>query len=189
MQERQEEANGVLHYQGLPYISKIVHSELISKYHNNLLLGHFGIDQTRELIGRKYNWLSLSKEVEFYMREYDVSLASKAVKHKPYIDLQFLPVPSYQQKDFSIDFVTRLLILTNWKVDIYDIILVIIDWLKKMVYYKLIKIIINTSKLVEIILDMVVLYHSLPNSIMSNRGLLSTSKFQSSFCYFFGIKR
>ena len=46
-----------------------------------------------------------------------------------------------------------------------------------MVYYKLIKIIINTSKLVEIILDMVVLYHSLPNSIMSNRGLLSTSKF------------
>ena len=40
----------VLCYQSIPYMLKIVKTELISRYHNNLLTSHFGIKKTQELI-------------------------------------------------------------------------------------------------------------------------------------------
>ena len=49
----------VLHYQSLPYIPKIIHSELISRHHDNLFTGHFGIEKTWELIAKKYYWPTL----------------------------------------------------------------------------------------------------------------------------------
>ena len=55
-----------------------------------------------------------------------------------------------------MDFVTGLPISTNWKKDSYNSILVIIDWLTKMVHNKLVKITINTPGLAEVIIDMVV---------------------------------
>ena len=58
-----------------------------------------------------------------------------------------------------------------------------------MVYYKLVNITINSPELAEVILSMVVWHHGLPNSIMSDRGSLFTSKFWSSLCYFLGIKQ
>ena len=88
-----------------------------------------------------------------------------------------------------MDFVTALLISTDWKSDNYDFILVMVDWLTKMVYYKSVKVTINVSGLAKVILDVLVWHHSLLNSIMSNRNLLFTSKFWSSLCYFFNIKR
>ena len=55
-----------------------------------------------------------------------------------------------------MDFVIRLPVSTNWKGDSYDSILVIIDWLTKMVHYKLVKVTINAPGLAEVNLDMVV---------------------------------
>ena len=58
-----------------------------------------------------------------------------------------------------------------------------------MVYYKLVKIIINTPMLAEVIIDVVVNYHSLPDLIIINKGLFFTSKFWLLLCYFFNIQR
>ena len=88
-----------------------------------------------------------------------------------------------------MDFVIELPILTNWKGDNDDSILVIIDWLTKMVYYKPVKIAINTSDLADVIIDIVVRYHDLSNLIMMDRGSLFTSKFWSLLNYFFSIKQ
>ncbi len=49
-----EDIEQVLHYQGLPYVPKVICSELISRHHNDPLAGHFGIEKTRKLIARKY---------------------------------------------------------------------------------------------------------------------------------------
>ena len=57
-----------------------------------------------------------------------------------------------------------------------------------MVHYKLVKITINAPRLAEIIVDVVVWHHGLPNSIVTNRDLVFTSKFWLLLCYFFGIK-
>ena len=88
-----------------------------------------------------------------------------------------------------MDFVTRLPVLTGWKDETYDFILVIINWLIKMVHYKPVKVIFNAPGLSKIILDMIVRHHGLLNSTITNKGLLFISKFPLLLCYFLGIKR
>ena len=53
-------------------------------------------------------------------------------------------------------FVTGLLILTDWKGDSYNLILVIVDWLTKMVHYKSVKVTIDAPGLAKVIIDVVV---------------------------------
>ena len=122
------------------------------------------------------------------MKGCDVCLASKAVRHKPYGDLQSLPIPTHRWKDLLMDFVTGLLILTDWKRDSYDSILIIVNWLIKMVHYEPVKVTINALGLAKVIIDVVMRHHNLLNSIVIDRGSLFTSKFWSSLCYFLGIK-
>ena len=76
-----------------------------------------------------------------------------------------------------MDFVTRLLVLTNWKRETYDSILVIVDWPTKMVHYKPVKVTINDLGLAEVILNVVVQHHDLFDLIVSDRSLLFTLKF------------
>ena len=183
-----EDVEGVLQYQGLPYVPEIIRSEVISRHHDDPLVGHFGIDKTRELVGRKYYWPSLRKDVKNYVKGCDVCLASKAVRHKPYGDLQSLPVPTHRWKDLSMDFVTGLPLSADWKGNSYDSILVIVDRLTKMVHYEPVKVTIDAPGLAEVIIDVVVRHHGLPDSIISDRGAIFTSKFWSSLYYFLSIK-
>lgn len=88
-----------------------------------------------------------------------------------------------------MDFVIELPISTNRKGESYDSILVIIDQVTKIVHYESVKVIINTPELAEVILDIVVWHHGLPDSIITNWDLLFTSKFLSSLCYFLEIKQ
>lgn len=88
-----------------------------------------------------------------------------------------------------MDFVTGLTISINWKRETYDLILVIVNYLIKMVYYKPIKVLIDAPSLTEVIIDIVIRYYSLPNSIISDQGPIFNSKFWFSQCYFLGIKQ
>ena len=69
LQEGWEEVAGVLHYQGLLYVSEIIRTEVISCHHNDPLERHFGINKTRELVGRKYYWPSLRRDVKSYVED------------------------------------------------------------------------------------------------------------------------
>ena len=151
-----EELDGVLYHQGLPFVPEAIQTEIISRHHDDPLAGHFGIDKTKDLVGRKYYWPSLRKDIEAYVKGCDVCLGSKAVRHKPYGDLQSLPVPTHRWKDLSMDFVTGLPVSTDWKGNSYDSILVIVDWFMRMVHYEPVKVIINTPGLAKVILDVIV---------------------------------
>ena len=88
-----------------------------------------------------------------------------------------------------MDFVTGLPISTDWKEDSYNSILVIVNRLTKMVHYKPVKVTINALGLAEVIIDVVVRHHGLPDLIVTDQGSLFTSKLWSSLCYYLGIKR
>ena len=77
----------------------------------------------------------------------------------------------------------------DWKRDSYDSILVIVDRLTKMVYYELVKVTINTLGLAKIIINIMVRYHALSDFIITDWGLLFTSKFSSLLYYFLDIKQ
>ena len=110
-----EDIDKILHHQGILFILEAIRTELISWHHDIPLVGHFCIDKTKDLVGRKYYWPSLWKDIEAYVKGCDVCLSLKAVRHKPYGDGQSLPVPTHWWKDFSMDFVMGLPISTNWK--------------------------------------------------------------------------
>ncbi len=88
-----------------------------------------------------------------------------------------------------MDFVIGLPILANWKGDSYNLILVIVDRLTKIVHYKPVKVIINAPGLAEVIIDVVVYYHRVLELIVIDQGSLFTSKFWSMLCYFLEIKK
>ena len=88
-----------------------------------------------------------------------------------------------------MDFVTGLPVSTDWKSKSYDSILVIVDRLTKIVHYKPVKITINAPGLAEVIINVVVRHHGLPDSIITDRGSLFILKFWSLLGYFLVIKR
>ena len=87
-----------------------------------------------------------------------------------------------------MNFVTDLPILINWKRDNYNFILVIVDQLVKIIYYKPVKITINASKQAKVIINLIIWHYNLLNLIVTNKSLLFTSKFWLLLYYFFGIK-
>ena len=76
-----------------------------------------------------------------------------------------------------MDFITGLPILIDWKRDIYNPILVIIDWLTKMFYYKPVKIMFDAYVLAKVIINVVVRDYGFLDSIVTNKSLLFISKF------------
>lgn len=70
-----------------------------------------------------------------------------------------------------------------------DLILVVVNWLKKMIYYEPVKVSINVSALAEIIIKTIVRYHDLLNTIAGDRGSVFTSMFWSLLYYFLRIMR
>ena len=131
-----EDSDRILHHQGLPYVPEIIRTELISRHHDDPLAGYFGIKKTQELVARKYYWETLRHDIEVYVRGCDVCLASKTIKHKPYKNLQQLPVPTHCWKDLSMDFGIGLPQSADWRGNSYDSILVIVDRLTKMLHYE-----------------------------------------------------
>lgn len=100
-----------------------------------------------------------------------------------------MPVFTYHWKDFSIDFVTCFSTSTDWKRDNYNIILVIINYLINMIYYKSVKSTIDVAGVAKVIINVIVRYHEFLKSIINDRGSLFISNFRSSLCYFVNIKR
>ena len=185
----QKNSNGILNHESLPYIPEIIRTELISRHHDDPLAGHFGIEKTRELIARKYYQETFHHDVEVYIRDCDVCLVSKAVRHKPYGNLQQLPILTHCWKDLSIDFIIRLPQSANQRSNGYDLILVIVDWPTRIVYDEPVQTTITVSALAEVILNIVVRHYDLSDSIISNHDSVFTFKLWSSLCYFLRIKR
>ncbi len=76
-----------------------------------------------------------------------------------------------------MDFITVLLVFTNWKGEIYDSILVIVNRFTKIVHYEPNKVTIDVTGLAEVIIEAIIQYYGLLNSIISNHGSVFTSKF------------
>lgn len=76
-----------------------------------------------------------------------------------------------------MDFVMELFILVNWKDKNYNWILIIIDYLTKLVNYKLVKVTIDISDLIEDIISIIIYCYGIFKLIIINQGLFFLLKF------------
>ncbi len=67
-----------------------------------------------------------------------------------------------------MDFVTGLPISADWKGDSYNLILIIVDRLTKMVHYVPVKVTIDAPGLAEVIIDVFVRHHGVHESIVTD---------------------
>lgn len=77
----------------------------------------------------------------------------------------------------------------NEKSNSYDLILLNVNWMTKILYCKLVIVTIDTPKLAKVIINLVIQYYSLPNSIISDCRAIFTIKFWFSYFYFLDIKK
>ena len=87
-----------------------------------------------------------------------------------------------------IDFLTSLPILTHYKRNSYNSILVIVDRPTKMIYYKSVNIAIDLLGLIKVLINIIVYHYGLLDLILTNRSLRFNSKFWSLLYYFLGMK-
>ena len=135
-----------------------------------------------EKIGRTYYFQGMNRIIRKWISECDICWKTKHSRHKPYGETKSPEAPSGAWQSIALDFIVKLPIskekLTGAR---YDSILIIMDRLTKYAYFLPYKEASNTDDLAYILLRTVVANHQMPESIISDRDKLFTSKFWRSF--------
>ena len=150
---------------------------ILDRYHDASLVGHFGAEKTQTLIQRKYFWSKLARDVGEHVISCSVCAMIKSSRHKSYDKLTSLSTPTHKWKDILLDFVTGLPPFKDWRGHIYDSILVIVNRLTKMLYYIAVDKTLDAKQFAQVLIENLIRYHGLSDSIVTNRGSLFTSQF------------
>ena len=139
---------------------------MIWLYHNIPVEEHGERWKTTELVTRNYWQLEVMKEVRKYINECNACQCYKNRSKAPVEKLMPNVIPEKLQSHILVDFITKLPLAQG-----YDVILVVCDQFSKIAYF--IATIEKTSveELVRLFRDYVWKLHSLPESIISDRGV------------------
>jgi len=180
----------LLRHDGKLYVPEFaaLRCQLLLKYHDDPLAGHFGTKRTTELLSRNYYWPGMRSDVNDYVTSCAICQRFKVHKHKPYGVLTSLPVPEGPWQELTMDFITGL---PPSKRDgcVYDSILVVVDRYSKYCRYIPTTVDLKADKLAEIFLVEIVARFGVPIGVVSDRGSLFTSNYWSQFCFNCKIKK
>ena len=158
--------------------------ELLRMHHDDPLAGHFGIAKTLELLSRNYWFPRMRSLVQSYVSTCDLCARSKPSRHVPHGELAPLPVPSGPWKSVSCDFIVDLPTSRD-----FNAILTVVDRFTKMAHFIPCTTNADAPDFARMFLDHVVRLHGLPDSLVSDRGSIFTSRFWSSLASSLGIHR
>uniref|UniRef100_L7J7U2 RNA-directed DNA polymerase n=1 Tax=Pyricularia oryzae (strain P131) TaxID=1143193 RepID=L7J7U2_PYRO1 len=155
--------------------------EEIRRIHENKAHGHQGVSKTWKRLKQHYDFQGIRQEVRKAIKNCELCAKSKSAKHKPYGLIQPLPAPSKAWQTVTMDFIVKLppseKPLTKIK---YNSILVIVDKLTKYAYFLPYKESSNAEEIAYTFLRVIVSNHGLPESIVTDRDKLFTSRFWKS---------
>jgi len=165
--EEWEIEDGVVLKEGRIYIPEgELRGEVIRLYHNTPVGGHRGRWKMTELVTRNYWWLGVMKEVGRYVDGYDACQRYKNRSEVLAGKLMPNTIPEKPWSHISADFITKLPLAQG-----YDAILVVCDRFSKMVHFIASIEKTSTEGLAKLFRDQVWRLHSLPESIISDRGV------------------
>lgn len=116
--------------------------------------------KTKNLVIRRYFSLTFRQDIKTYTKVSNVCLSLKIVCHKLYKNIRLLPISNYHLKNLFMDFVISFLFFIDRKGKNYDVILVIVDCQTKLIYYELIKSLIDTASLTKVIINIIIKNYS-----------------------------
>lgn len=128
------------------------------------------------------------QDIEDYIKRCNIFLSFKSIKHESYNDHYLLLISTYYWKNLFMDFISCLSISTDWKENHYEKILVIVDYLTKIIYYQLVILTINIAHITEVIINVVIRHWGFSESIIRDIDSSFILKFWFLLCYFFNIQ-
>ena len=171
------------------HVSEKDQKKVISDHHNEPLLEHPGRDKTIELIQQRYQFLNMRKAVEDYIQQCPTYAQNKSIRHKPYSKQQQIEAPQQAWQEITMDFIVKLPLSKDTITDIkYDSILVVVDKLTKYAHFIPWNEKGNTKDLAKVILKEIIANHGIPQSIISDKDKLFTSKFWNTWTQQLGTK-
>lgn len=176
-------SQGLLHRHSALYIPEPLRLEILQSRHDSLVGGHFGINKTYSLITRDYWWPGLSQDVKLFVRSCDTCNRNKSPRHKPYGQLQSIPIPTKPWSSVSLDFITDLPDSFG-----FTTIMTVVDRFSKMAHFIPVSAIPSASQTVELFLNNIFRLHGIPNELISDRGPQFTSAFWKEFFTRFDTK-
>ena len=182
--------DGILRRYGKAYVptASALREEILKTCHDDPLAGHFGSERTLHLLRRHWFWPRMEDEVKEYIASCDICQRTKTKRHRPFGELQSLPVPERPWQEISMDFITDLPPSRRGS-DVYDAILVVIDRFTKYARYVPCRKTMTAEQLATVLVDDVFMDFGLPDGIVSDRGSVFTSGYWSNICFILRIKR
>ena len=104
--------------------------EIVRLYHNMPVGGHGGQQKTVELVTWNFWQPGVTKEIKRYVEGYDVCQCNKNCTEQPAGKLMPNSIPEKPWTHILADFITKLLLVQE-----YNLILVVVNRLTKMVYF------------------------------------------------------
>ena len=102
--------NNLLLYKNKWYIlnNANIKKRILHDNHDSKLAGHFSIFKSLEHLKQNYYWPKMAKEVQDYMRSYNIYQRDKASRYRKYGLLDPLEVPYRRWLSISIDWIIEL---------------------------------------------------------------------------------
>ncbi|KAK6220785.1 reverse transcriptase domain protein [Colletotrichum tabaci] len=160
--------------------NKMTH-EMIREIHGARTHGHQGVTKTWKRIRQHHDQRVTRQDVADAIRDCEPCKKSKNSPHKPYGQIQPLPVPPAAWHSISLDFIVKLPKSREPLTKVYyDSVLVIVDRLTKYAYFIPYLEASTAEDLAYTFLKYIISNHGLPKEIVSDRDKLFTSKFWKS---------
>ena len=139
---------------------------------------HCEIHKMIEVISQSYYFLHIWEKVKKYMNKCDLCHKIKSLRHKSYKEMRQTLTSDWLWTSVVMNFIIKLSFLKKLLTKVfYDLILTIVNWLMKEVWFILYKKVLNTEELIYIFLRNVTALQDLSNKIISDRDKLFISNF------------
>lgn len=182
---------GELLYQEKLFVpeEEAIKQELLQRYHDDPLAGHFGSAKTLELLQRKYYWPRMATDVREYCKTCHVCQTEKPRRHRVYGSLESLPIPHRPWSEITMDFIVGFPTVIGPNGLERNAILVVVDRYTKMSRFFAVNTTMKSQELAELLHREIELKYGIPNGCVSDRGSVFTSQFWSDLCYLNKIHR
>ncbi len=156
----------VYHDELLYVLKGLAWLQVCQAIHDTLVVGHFGLNETMELVSRDYWWPQLWKFMKEFLGSCDVCARAKNPHHHPHGLFKPLLVPTSPCFSISMDFIMDLPRFKS-----FNSILMAVDHFMKMVCFIPYNKSITSKKIIKLFLDHVFCYHGLFEDIVYDCGL------------------
>ena len=164
--------------------------EVIIEIHDQPAIGHLSTERMLETARRHYYWPGMKEMIQRFICNCHIYRQAKVARNTYYSLLQPLPVPEQAWTNITMDFVVRLPKCKAYG-QIYNAILMVINWLSKEKHYISYSEENNRTSVeatADLFLQDVWSKHGLPTSMTSDRRSQFVSKIWDSLCKLLGIK-